>query len=98
MMGTIATDVLMRVFRVVITEDTEDAYEARLKARAQQQKRDLHLGQRRASRSNAQDGENVVKATPVRREQEKIGRNEVCPCGSGKKYKKCCMKKNDMHP
>jgi preprotein translocase subunit SecA len=22
----------------------------------------------------------------------KIGRNEKCPCGSGKKYKKCCMK------
>jgi uncharacterized protein YecA (UPF0149 family) len=21
---------------------------------------------------------------------EKIGRNEACPCGSGKKYKKCC--------
>jgi len=23
----------------------------------------------------------------------KIGRNEPCPCGSGKKYKKCCIKK-----
>ena len=23
----------------------------------------------------------------------KIGRNELCPCGSGKKYKKCCIKK-----
>lgn len=22
--------------------------------------------------------------------EEKIGRNEKCPCGSGKKYKKCC--------
>jgi hypothetical protein len=29
-------------------------------------------------------------ATPVRRESPKIGRNELCPCGSGKKYKKCC--------
>jgi preprotein translocase subunit SecA len=26
----------------------------------------------------------------VRREQPKIGRNEPCPCGSGKKYKNCC--------
>ncbi|MDR1933733.1 MAG: DnaJ domain-containing protein [Spirochaetales bacterium] len=26
----------------------------------------------------------------VRREQPKIGRNDPCPCGSGKKYKKCC--------
>ena len=27
---------------------------------------------------------------PVRREAPKIGRNDPCPCGSGKKYKKCC--------
>jgi len=26
---------------------------------------------------------------PVRRESDKIGRNADCPCGSGKKYKKC---------
>ena len=25
-------------------------------------------------------------------ESKKIGRNELCPCGSGKKYKKCCGK------
>jgi preprotein translocase subunit SecA len=28
--------------------------------------------------------------TPYRRETPKVGRNEPCPCGSGKKYKKCC--------
>jgi SEC-C motif-containing protein len=28
--------------------------------------------------------------TPLRRDQPKVGRNEPCPCGSGKKYKKCC--------
>ena len=27
---------------------------------------------------------------PYRREEPKIGRNDPCPCGSGKKYKKCC--------
>lgn len=27
---------------------------------------------------------------PIRREQPKVGRNDPCPCGSGKKYKKCC--------
>lgn len=26
------------------------------------------------------------------REHSKIGRNELCPCGSGKKYKNCCLK------
>ncbi|HUU46048.1 MAG TPA: SEC-C metal-binding domain-containing protein, partial [Acidobacteriota bacterium] len=29
------------------------------------------------------------KAKPVRRDQAKVGRNDPCPCGSGKKYKKC---------
>ena len=27
---------------------------------------------------------------PVRRSIPKVGRNEACPCGSGKKYKNCC--------
>lgn len=27
---------------------------------------------------------------PIRREGEKVGRNDLCPCGSGKKYKHCC--------
>ena len=35
------------------------------------------------------DGE-MVKPKPVVREQPKVGRNEPCPCGSAKKYKKCC--------
>ena len=26
--------------------------------------------------------------------KEKIGRNEMCPCGSGKKYKRCCLDKD----
>ena len=32
--------------------------------------------------------------TTVRRETPKIGRNAPCPCGSGKKYKKCCLNKD----
>ncbi|TWI68926.1 protein translocase subunit secA [Desulfobotulus alkaliphilus] len=27
---------------------------------------------------------------PLRRKEAKVGRNDLCPCGSGKKYKKCC--------
>ncbi|MBT8371103.1 MAG: SEC-C domain-containing protein, partial [Deltaproteobacteria bacterium] len=30
------------------------------------------------------------KKKPQRRSAQKIGRNAPCPCGSGKKYKKCC--------
>jgi len=37
-------------------------------------------------------GDSEQKKKPVKRAEEKIGRNAPCPCGSGKKYKKCCGK------
>lgn len=37
---------------------------------------------------------NYVELSPVSDSKldSKIGRNEPCPCGSGMKYKKCCLK------
>ena len=35
-------------------------------------------------------GDAPAKKKPVKRVKKKIGRNAPCPCGSGKKYKKCC--------
>ena len=35
-----------------------------------------------------------VKKAPVRTAAKKVGPNDPCPCGSGKKYKKCCMQKD----
>lgn len=35
-------------------------------------------------------GNAVEKPETIRREGKKVGRNDPCPCGSGKKYKKCC--------
>ena len=35
--------------------------------------------------------ENGGKVVPFKRDSPKVGRNEPCPCGSGKKYKKCCL-------
>ena len=35
-----------------------------------------------------------VKKQPVRNKDKKVGPNDFCPCGSGKKYKKCCMQKD----
>jgi uncharacterized protein YecA (UPF0149 family) len=37
-----------------------------------------------------EDDEFIISNQPVIREEEKVGRNDPCPCGSGKKYKKCC--------
>ncbi len=53
---------------------------------------------------NAPERERVVKETstnmggedaahePIRRKEDKVGRNDLCPCGSDKKYKNCCGK------
>ncbi len=35
-------------------------------------------------------GDATLKKQPVRKAATKVGRNDPCPCGSGKKYKKCC--------
>ena len=32
-----------------------------------------------------EESDTIIKSSP------KIGRNDPCPCGSGKKYKKCCL-------
>ncbi len=37
------------------------------------------------------EAEPVAASGPVRRDQPRTGRNDPCPCGSGKKYKKCCL-------
>ncbi len=43
--------------------------------------------------SSASDNEGVKK--PVVKKGTKVGPNDPCPCGSGKKYKKCCMLKDE---
>ena len=35
-----------------------------------------------------------LSITPFKRKNKKIRRNEKCECGSGLKYKKCCLNKN----
>jgi preprotein translocase subunit SecA len=37
----------------------------------------------------ASNGDGQPEGQPVRRSEPKVGRNDPCPCGSGKKYKKC---------
>ena len=40
--------------------------------------------------SGDEGGGTAVAAKPIVRDEVKVGRNDPCPCGSGKKYKKCC--------
>jgi len=38
------------------------------------------------------------QGSPVHREGPKIGRNDQCPCGSGRKFKRCCLGKTSAEP
>ena len=35
-------------------------------------------------------GQGKKPVEPIRNKEQKVGRNDPCPCGSGKKHKKCC--------
>jgi preprotein translocase SecA subunit len=51
--------------------------------------------QRRPQRivlSHGGDGAEPARVTQVKRQGSKVGRNDPCPCGSGKKFKRCCGK------
>ena len=41
--------------------------------------------------TRAEGVESAETVQPIERQETKVGRNDPCPCGSGKKYKKCCM-------
>ncbi len=50
------------------------------------------------SNTSAYDPNNSGESAPVRQRvvEQKVGRNDPCPCGSGKKYKKCCGKNENQ--
>jgi len=73
-------DALARIWAGQSSEHAvaESAYEAQRQAALQMTRRS----------QMATEGREAVKT--IVRDQPKVGRNDPCPCGSGKKYKKCC--------
>ncbi len=50
-----------------------------------------------ASQQDGEGNESVPeKLEPIRNKGQRVGRNDPCPCGSGKKFKNCCMKKGGV--
>ena len=43
--------------------------------------------------SGEESFESDAKIEPIRNRGPRVGRNDPCPCGSGKKYKNCCLRK-----
>ena len=85
MLERVKSEVVTILAKVQLREESEvDELERRQREAAQ---RDLELGHANAAapeaESNAEAASTFVRNTP------KVGRNEPCPCGSGKKYKQC---------
>ena len=55
--------------------------------------REMRSQQEAAIAASQRQGQ-TAKTEPVRHTKRKVGRNDPCPCGSGKKFKACCMRKN----
>jgi preprotein translocase subunit SecA len=86
MVETVKQQTVTTLMRVkVVQEDDVERLEAERRERLEQERAQIVLNKGAA-------GEDAPVAQPEKREGEKIGRNAPCPCGSGKKYKKCCGK------
>jgi preprotein translocase subunit SecA len=75
-------EVLELLFKIELTHADE---ELTLRPR----RREQHIIEHRGTPAEGQDEAEMAIKT-VRRQGAKVGRNAPCPCGSGKKYKKCC--------
>ena len=92
-----ATEEMVRML-FVLRPVTEQEEEELLGARARRQQKQLSYSgseepvQKAWGPRESMDERTAVAVKTVARTTPKVGRNEPCPCGSGKKYKKCCGK------
>ena len=78
------------MFQGMIERIQDEVAQYVMKAQVQQnlERKEVAKGQA----AMASDGSSEKTKRPVRRAVQKIGRNDLCSCGSGKKYKLCCGK------
>ncbi|MEM8845023.1 MAG: SEC-C metal-binding domain-containing protein, partial [Pseudomonadota bacterium] len=73
-----------------LASNIDEANEANLQMQHAKADDILHPQQKAQQNKNSQaQADDLPKAAPVKRTEKKVGRNEPCPCGSGKKYKQC---------
>ena len=87
MMGDIRRNVCEKLFHVQVRREEEAAPQIPVTQR-RQPRRTIESGGGVQSLAGAAQGESQ-EPKPMRRAEPKVGRNDPCPCGSGKKYKKC---------
>ena len=92
MIGAIQEDTVRYCYNVSI--DTKAERKSVTGGSMTASKLEYHDEEPQSGEPNQYREEREHKQETVRRERPKIGRNDPCPCGSGKKYKNCCMKKD----
>jgi len=88
MLAAVREKVTDMIFKVRLTPDAEIASVYQISNRIHEQLTAYDQVAREMAQQ-AQSGP-VEKAKTIIREMPKVGRNDPCPCGSGKKFKKCC--------
>lgn len=78
------------MFENMIADIRTDTVRMILFSRPAEQIKRAEIAKQKAASVASVGGEVVKKRPVVKKAAEKIGRNDPCPCGSGKKYKKCC--------
>ena len=78
------------MFENMIADIRTDTVRMILFSRPAEQIKRAEIAKQKAASVASVGGETVKKCPVVKKAAEKIGRNDPCPCGSGKKYKKCC--------
>jgi len=81
------TDLLFKL-RPAVSEVEADLWDAQSAEHAEFS--DEGQAQRAAQQAAMDGAGGEVPIEPIRRQERKIGRNDPCPCGSGKKFKRCC--------
>ena len=95
MLDRIKHDVIGVVSKVQVRAQSDvDAVEEQRRSTAPRQFRHAEASAMAGGEQAAAPEGEPKRQTPVTRQGRKVGRNEPCPCGSGKKYKKCCWKKD----
>jgi preprotein translocase subunit SecA len=79
------------MFMNMIQRIQEDTVRTLFLIRLRHQEQAPFLEQRQTQMSFSHGGEG--ERQPIKKDATKVGRNDPCPCGSGKKYKKCCANK-----
>ena len=93
MLDQVKHDTISTLARIRIQSE-QDIARMEEQRRAEQSKDINQLSKINTFNSEKEDNEGKMSASTFVRKDKKIGRNDPCPCGSGKKYKQCCGKIN----